>query len=165
MRQLPIARDKDLIVQELPDEVLVYDLKTDKAHCLNPTAALIWKNCDGQKSVSQIAGLVEQELKSPVSEQVVTLGLEELAGYRLLKEETWVPLQETGLSRRQLIKRLGLTAAIGLPVIISITAPRAVEAATVDPCTADPRAIGCPCTFDGDCDSDNCNGGICGPPL
>jgi Coenzyme PQQ synthesis protein D (PqqD) len=165
MPQLPIARDKDLIVQDLPDEVLVYDMQTDKAHCLNPTAALIWKNCDGRKSVSEIAGLVEQELKSPVSEEVVTLGLEELAGYRLLKEDTWMPLQRAGLSRRKLIKRLGLTAAITLPMIISITAPRAVEAATADPCTANPRGIGCPCVFNTDCDSANCNAGTCGPEL
>ena len=35
MEPLPVARQKDLIVRELSDEVLVYDLNTDKAHCLN----------------------------------------------------------------------------------------------------------------------------------
>lgn len=86
MRELPVARRKDLIVEELPDEVLVYDLNTDEAHCLNQTAALIWKSCDGQKSVGEIAASLEQELKSPVSEQVVMLGLEELSFIASLKK-------------------------------------------------------------------------------
>ncbi len=37
MKQPPSARRKDLIIEELPDEVLVYDLNTDRAHCLNKT--------------------------------------------------------------------------------------------------------------------------------
>ncbi len=49
---LPVARHKNLIVKELPDETLIYDLDSDKAHCLNQTAALVWKNCDGTRSAS-----------------------------------------------------------------------------------------------------------------
>jgi hypothetical protein len=167
MRLLPVARQTDLILRELPDEVLVYDLKTHKAHCLNRTAALIWENCDGQKSVTEMARLLERELKSPISEQVVMLGLEELAAYSLLQEETWEAPKKASLSRRQLIKKLGRAAAISLPLIISITAPTAVQAASgaVDPCVANPGAEGCPCVFDGQCDSFNCNVGVCGPPL
>lgn len=165
IRQLPIARRENLIVEELPGEVLVYDLNTDKAHCLNRTAALIWKNCDGEKTQGEIAALLQDELKTPMSTQVVMLGLEELAGYGLLQEDASAP-PRARVSRRRLIQNLGLTAAIALPVIMSITAPAAAQAgSTTDPCTANPRAIGCPCTSDSDCDSANCNGGICGPEL
>lgn len=163
MKRFPIARRENLIVEELPSEVLVYDLNTDKAHCLNRTAALIWKNCDGEKTEGEIASLLEQELKSPVSTQVVVLGLEELAGYGLLKEDASVA-PRAGVSRRQLIKKLGLTAAIGLPIIIAITAPTAAQAGgSVPPnmCTTNPRADGCPCTLNSDCDSGDCIGGIC----
>jgi hypothetical protein len=31
----PLARKEGLVIQELPDEVLVYDLDRDRAHCLN----------------------------------------------------------------------------------------------------------------------------------
>ncbi len=161
MRQFPIARGEDLIVEELPDEVLVYDLKTDEAHCLNRTAALIWKNCDGEKTTGDIAAVLERELKTPMSIQVVMLGLDELAGYHLLKEDTSAP---TGLrlSRRRLIQNLGLTAALALPVIISISAPAAAQAGSAtDPCVANPRAEGCPCMFDSDCEYGNCAGGTC----
>ena len=37
--QLPKARTEQLIVKEVDGEVLVYDLTTDRAHCLNDTAA------------------------------------------------------------------------------------------------------------------------------
>ncbi len=165
MKQFPIARRENLIVEELPDEVLVYDRNTDKAHCLNQTAALIWKNCDGEKTKGDIAALVQHELQTPISTQVVTLGLEELAGYGLLQEDAAAPPRER-LSRRRLIQHLGLTAAIALPVIMSISAPTAAQASsTTDPCIANPRAEGCPCTFDSDCDSGNCNAGTCGPAL
>lgn len=40
MKTLPAVRHEGLIVQELSDEVLIYDLDRDKAHCLNPTADL-----------------------------------------------------------------------------------------------------------------------------
>ena len=50
-RQLPLARRERLLVEELPDEVLVYDLDREKAHCLNRTAALIWNHCDGRTTV------------------------------------------------------------------------------------------------------------------
>ncbi|MEP6820458.1 MAG: PqqD family protein [bacterium] len=165
MRDFPVARTKDLIVEETADEVLVYDLNTDKAHCLNRMSALIWKNCDGEKTEGDIAALLQHELETPMSTQVVKLGLEELAGYGLLQEDLSEPPKEQ-VSRRRLIQQLGLTAAIALPLVMSITAPAAAGASsTTDPCIANPRAEGCPCQSDADCDSANCNVGICGPPL
>ena len=50
---MPRARQDELVVEELSDETLVYDLKRHKANCLNRTAALVWQDCDGQTSVSQ----------------------------------------------------------------------------------------------------------------
>jgi hypothetical protein len=166
MKSLPISRQQDLIIEELADEVLVYDLKTDQAHCLNRTSALIWKNCDGKKSEGEIAEVLEQELKSPISVPVVLLGLEELARYGLLENEANEPweLPKATVSRRRLMQNMGLAAALSLPVIMSISAPTAAQAAS-DPCVANPRGVGCPCVTDGDCDSANCNAGTCGPPL
>ena len=40
----PRARTEGLVVTELPDELLVYDLERHRAHCLNPTAALVFKH-------------------------------------------------------------------------------------------------------------------------
>jgi hypothetical protein len=35
MSDFPIARQQGLITEEVSDEVLVYDLNTDRAHCLS----------------------------------------------------------------------------------------------------------------------------------
>ena len=165
MRDFPIARTNELIIEEAADEVLVYDLNTDKAHCLNRMSALIWKSCDGEKTEGDIAAILEQEFETPMPTQVVKLGLEELAGYGLLQDEV-SPTPMPQVSRRRLIQQLGLTAAIALPLVMSISVPAAAGAgSTTDPCIANPRAEGCPCQSDADCDSDNCNAGICGPAL
>ena len=166
MREFPFARTKDLIIEELPDEVLVYDLITDKAHCLNRMSALIWKHCDGENTEGDIAAILQLEFKTPTSRKVVTLGLEELAAHGLLQEDAFAP-SRAQVSRRRLIQNLGLSAAIALPLIMSISAPAAAGAGSVppDPCIANPGGPGCPCSNDNDCDSFNCNVGVCGPPL
>jgi hypothetical protein len=51
----PLARKQDLLVRELADEVLVYDLANDEAHCLNETAAFVWMRCDGRNTPRDIA--------------------------------------------------------------------------------------------------------------
>src|ERR1041384_7241510 len=66
-----LARKDELVVQDLPDELLVYDLKSHKAHCLNKTAAFIWKHCDGQRTAEDIAKMMETEWRTPVTEDSV----------------------------------------------------------------------------------------------
>ncbi|MBW1688466.1 MAG: PqqD family protein, partial [Deltaproteobacteria bacterium] len=70
---------------ELPDELLVYDLERHKAHCLNPTAALVFKHCDGRTSVKQIARTLGSELEFAADERLVWLSLERLGKANLLE--------------------------------------------------------------------------------
>ena len=49
---LPAARTSGLVVRELAEETLVYDEERHRAHCLNRTAALVWRHCDGKTPVS-----------------------------------------------------------------------------------------------------------------
>src|SRR6266536_266430 len=58
----PLARKDDLIIKEMPDEVLVYDLVRDQAHCLNRTAALVWNYSDGRTNAATMAGRLTREL-------------------------------------------------------------------------------------------------------
>ena len=62
---LPQARKYQLTIRHLPDETLVYDRERHKAHCLNATAALIWRHCDGQTSTDELARLVAETLGVP----------------------------------------------------------------------------------------------------
>ena len=75
----PRARKQGLVVTELPDELLVYDLERHKAHCLNPTAALVFKHCDGRRTVEQIARSLSTELDVAADERLVWLSLDRLA--------------------------------------------------------------------------------------
>ena len=72
--QVARARHDELVVQELPDEVMVYDLKSHKAHCLNKTAAFIWNHCDGETSVADLVTLLKEESGSSANEAVSRAG-------------------------------------------------------------------------------------------
>ena len=145
---LPVAREEEILVQELPDEVLVYDLRRHKAHCLNHTAALIWKLCDGRRTAAEVAVATGRELKARVDERVVWHALEQLGKASLLEQRVTLPTQMEGLSRRQMMKQLGVGAAIAIPLITSIIAPTAAQAASNlpngTPCTASRQCVsGC----------------------
>src|SRR4029079_5256129 len=117
--QAALARQKDLVVQELPDEVMVYDLKRHKAHCLNKTAAFVWQRCDGQTSVVEMAKRLGEDAGSPVDEEVVWYALEKLGKAELLEAKPELPVNG-GMSRRRMMRRLGLGAVVALPVVASL---------------------------------------------
>ncbi len=124
---MPIARQDELVVEELPDETLVYDLKRHKAHCLNCTSALVWRRCDGRTTVAEVAALLERELKIPADEAVVWMALDRLGRAHLLKEQATLPADRAQYSRREVLRTLRRVAGISLllPVIETIVAPRA----------------------------------------
>jgi hypothetical protein len=143
--QLPLARTEKLIIKEIDDEVLVYDLTADKAHCLNHTAALVWKNCDGEKSVRDIESALSADAGKPVDENVVWLALEQLEKFNLLAKAATPPAVFAGMNRRQVMRGLSL-AAIALPAVVSIIAPNAVSAASCNQA----------CNSAGDCTTPGC---------
>lgn len=122
-RQFPMARKDGLLVEELPDEILVYDLDRKKAHCLNQTAALIWQHCDGQRSVGEIALALSHHLNAPIDDEVVWYGLKHLNKTRLLEEDIVQPSELPNATRRDLIRKIGL--AVSVPLVISVLAPAA----------------------------------------
>ena len=147
----PKARQEGLVVQQLADEVLVYDNERFKAHCLNRTAALVWQHCDGKKTTRDIALALEKEAGSPVGEEVVWLALGQLGKSRLLTERVMPIDGNAGISRREVIRRVGIAAAVALPVVTSIVAPKAAQAANCLP-------QGSSCTTSAQCCSNLCNG-------
>lgn len=125
----PCARKEGLLVQELPDELLVYDLERHKAHCLNSTAAFIWKHCDGRTSAARMAELLAKSLGASVDEDVVWCALNQLEKDKLLEESLAWPAGMERISRRALVRRIGI-AAILLPLVTTITAPTAQAASS-----------------------------------
>lgn len=130
---LPLARLEEIITKRIDGELLVYNRLRDEAHCPNETAAAIWKRCDGRTTPDEIAELLSTETGSTIDEKLIWLGLDELRRKHLLTETEDQPERATRgltLSRREAIRRIGLGAAIALPVIVTITAPTPAQAGT-----------------------------------
>jgi len=146
----PVARKQGLVIQELPDEVLVYDLERDRAHCLNETAAFVWQRCDGRNSTAQIALTLGNQLNCEVDEKIVWLALDQLGRNHLLEKQPAVPQAMKSMNRRAMVRALGLTAAVAIPLVTSILAPTAQAATSC-------RGGGVACTDSAQCCSNLCD--------
>lgn len=155
---LPCARTDGLVISELGDETLVYDLERDEAHCLNQTAALVWKHCDGQTTVAQIAGLLQKELDTSGDPDIVWLAIKQLQRFHLIENAAEPAIAALSVSRRKLLLKYA-PAALALPVIMSISVPAAAQAG------GSCKNEGFSCGSNIDCCSQNCNSGTCGPAL
>lgn len=126
----PKGRRNEIVVQELENELLIYDLETNKSFCLNQTSALVWQTCDGTKSVSEISREIGQKLKMPVNENLVWLAIDQLNKNNLLDGNQKTSVKFGGISRREVIKKIALTSMTALPVITSLIAPTAAMGAS-----------------------------------
>lgn len=129
--QTAIARKTELIVKELSNEVLLYDLKSQKAHCLNETAAFVWNHCDGQTTADQIARLMEKEWRTPVRGEVIWFTLNKLSRADLLQEPITLPDAHISMSRRSAVRRLAIGSLLAVPVVMSVVAPTAMAGASI----------------------------------
>jgi hypothetical protein len=147
--RLPRALTEDFVIRDLDDETLVYDTERDQAHCLNRTAALVWKQCDGSTTAREALRILNCAFSVPVDEDVIWLAVKQLERFHLVESNGESP----SVSRRTLVLKYA-PAALVLPVIMSITAPTPAAAATCGgqgaPC--DTSADCCPgCGCDGIC--------------
>jgi hypothetical protein len=147
-RPVPHARREGLVVQELPDELLVYDLERHRSHCLNRAAALVWRHCDGKTTVHEMTVMLRQEFAQPFDEDLVWLALNRLQRARLLQTPIELPEAGSLSSRRALMRRMAMVG--GAALVASIPVPSARAAA------ASAGVIGAPCTKNNECISNHC---------
>jgi hypothetical protein len=159
MKKSPVARKSDLVIQNLESETLVYNVKTNKAFCLNETSAIVWNLCNGKRTAAQISDEMSIQMKTLVDEDIVWLALEQLNKDGLLEERFEENQKFIGQTRREAIKRIALASAIALPIVSSIIAPKAVNAQSV--CSV----VGITCTCAGGTGSGNTCGQGTGTPL
>jgi hypothetical protein len=162
----PVARKSGLVVRDLADEVVVYDQERHEAHCLNRTAAVVFRHADGRHDVSDLAALLSAD-GAPGAEGLVEMALGQLDDAHLL-EGAPPPVHEHGLARRDVMRRVGLGAAVLLPLVTSVLAPSPAEAAATcvnggaGGCTGNDGAS-CYCASSADCTC-TCIGGSCQGP-
>jgi hypothetical protein len=118
---LPRAREDGLLEETIGEELLLYDLESHTAHCLTQIAACVWRRCDGEHDVTQLAQLAGAD------ESLVAEALHELRERELVDAEPELMSSESvvsGVSRREAIVRVaryGAAAAAG-SMIVSATA-------------------------------------------
>jgi len=159
MEKMPQARRSGLIIQEVDSEILIYDQNTNKAHCLNQTAAKVWKYCDGETTLADACSALSRDLETTVDEKLVWYAVDQFSKDNLLEKEIEPPaFVIAGMNRRQLVRTLGLAAVVAVPLVTSIVAPTPVQAATCLP-------PGSACNASALCCSGACNppapGGVC----
>src|SRR5262249_10601739 len=138
---LPKARAEKLTVRELPEETLVYDHERKKAHCLNRTAALVWRHCDGETGTETLESLVQDALQVADAGAVVRLALDQLARRRLLEQDSSPLALQERLSRRDALKKMALVA---LPIVITISATGASHMFTnISQCSGMGNGVSC----------------------
>ena len=139
---------------------MIYDLKIDKAYCLNETSALVWNLCDGNNSVTNISEKLTNQTKSPVSEDLVWFALDQLKKDNLLENGQHLISPFVGVTRREAVKKVGFASLIAIPVVMSLHAPASAAAASnclhVGGCPGNGGGgmnvpIGCGCTTNADC--------------
>lgn len=133
---LPQARIKDIVVQNLGNEMLVYDLKTNKLYNLNETSAKVFNACNGETSFAEL------KTKYKFTDNLIYLALDELKANELL--EDYKSNHFAGLSRREVIKKVGLASMIALPLISVMVAPTAAHAQSTSVCVTNSCADGGP---------------------
>lgn len=147
----PIARKEQILVQDAGEETLIYDLSAAKAFCLNKTSAMVWRLCDGRSQLGEITEKMTRQLNSAVCDDMVWLALYQLKKEGLLENGEDLADRFAGMSRREMIGTVGMSSAAALPIVASVIAPQASDAASLIP-------NGDPCTIATQCKS-NC----CGP--
>jgi hypothetical protein len=151
----PRARTEGLVIKALPDEVLVHDLARDRTHCLNRSAAAVWRLCNGQRTPADIARTLTQAPEGRWSDEAVRLALDELGRAHLLTDGLTGHRDAGGVTRRQTLQRLA-AAAVVVPTVATIVAPRAAQAQSQS-CIPD----GQPCQI---INFSACCSGTCGGP-
>lgn len=121
---MPLARVDDLVIEELGEELLVYDTSIKNVHCLSPTVVRVWRACDGETRPEKMASQLD------LSDAEIKQALAELDGCELLATPVGT---HGGISRRDLgVKATKVAAATAaLPLILSVAAPAAAQTQSV----------------------------------
>lgn len=129
----PKARQDRLFVQDVGDELVIFDQDTRKAHRLNPTAALVWNACDGRATLTDIVQAIRPKLGPTVDENLVRVALGRLEAVRLLESASGQFTDETSESRRAFLRKGAAAGAVSLLMPVVATLPRPTLAAALSP--------------------------------
>ncbi len=147
---------KKLIARTIEDELLLFDEETSTAHCLNGIAGEMWMACERKSSAGEVTDFLRARWPD-IEKEVVWASLSRMAAAGLLEETT--DQEKISTDRRELIRKLGFTAALVLPIVItSVLIPPAASAASCGILLSQCGAGKPPC-----CSGLQCLVGLCEP--
>ena len=120
----PLARKKGIFAENLPDEVVLYDKTDDKVHCLSKTAAAVWENSDGSKTVDELTRVVKAKAGASVNRKLVLQALGELEEAGLMEAGSGLVPEGELTSRRAAVGKM-VMAGSALVASIVAAAPKA----------------------------------------
>ena len=152
----PQARKKRLVIETLADETLVFDQDRNKAHCLDRNLALIWKYCDGKRSIPEIASKLRSRDDIPADEDVVRVAVHRLGKVHLLEDAVKIPERVSNRSRREWLRKVALVGGLS---VASLLVPTAAQAQSCPHgCWGLRNCTICYNSGDGQCDKVCCKG-------
>ncbi len=118
-------KSQTLHVENVDEELSVYDWQRQQMHSLNPTAAQVFELCDGETSPEKMAA----KLDAP--KELIWQSLGELDKAKLLEVDAEKPAwHEQSISRRQFLK---VGSAVAAAAIVSIMLPSPAAAQSPGP--------------------------------
>jgi hypothetical protein len=161
-----VARHTDVVVEGVGSDLLVFDRRTDTAHCLGEAAALVWRSCESGATLNELAEMLVAHKLVGSSDEGTALAeaaLSELDETELLETS----LRPGGMPRRQALRRIAKVGAIAVsaPLIVSATAqasPASCQGNSGGSCVTVPCCSGFGCVGGGEClactvSTDGCN--------
>ena len=121
----------DIVTQDFENEILVYQLSKNKAFCLNETSAIVFNHCNGKTTVKEL------KKKTNFSDELIFLALDQLNDEGLLEETELLEklnVEFAGMTRRDLIRKIGYSSIVAIPLISSLIAPQAIHALSPAAC-------------------------------
>ena len=121
-------KQKRLIAKRIDNELLLFEEETSTAHCLNGIASEMWMACEQQSSAVEVTEFLRTRWPD-MEKEVVWASLSKMAAAGLLEETT--NQEDIAISRREAIRKLGITAAAALPIVVtSVLIPTPAAAAS-----------------------------------
>jgi hypothetical protein len=153
--RFPKARKSKLLIRKVGNETVVYDTKTHNALALNELTTAVWEVCTGKSDASSLLEIIRCSGLVNAVDQVVLMAIDQLNRAGLLKTSTETnETDKTSLTRREMIRLIGIKSVAALPAISIIGIQPAI--AHDSEITYPLRPHGAHCHSDGQCLSNHC---------
>jgi len=116
--QVERTNSNDLLVDKLPDgSKVIVDPKNETVFALNATAGAAWDACSGPTTISKVAEDMQRSFDPRITEELALESILQLQEQKLVTTSG----SSSKVTRREFVAKLSASAAIALPLVVSLT--------------------------------------------